>query len=159
MYSPLGQFPYQPGLDCSEKKIATLRLLPRSRYVIQDPFDLRSGKISIYHKTGFLAKTLSKTFGFEGITVLGGSATLPDDRMIDRIPGVLVPDNCGLTLVGDADCSNVGGFRADHIHGFYCYSKHACPDLIRVMLHPARLWEVLVKFTLCYAAHFTFFVE
>ena len=27
------------------------------------------------------------------------------------------------------------------------------------MHHPARLWEVLVKFTLCYAAHFTFFVE
>ena len=41
-----------------------------------------------------------------------GAPVLPDDGVVDRLAGRLVPDDDGFALVGDADRRDVGGRRA-----------------------------------------------
>src|SRR5699024_7880027 len=73
-----------------------------------------------------------------------GPGVLPDDRVVDRFAGVLVPDDRGLALVGDADRGDValaqrcpGQGQTDHLAG-------VPPDLQRIVLHPAGLRQDLL---------------
>ena len=69
---------------------------------------------------------------------LVGARVLPDDRVVDRLAGRAVPDDCRLALVGDAQRGDVARRRrpverpSDHL-------LRALPDLHRVVLDPARL--------------------
>ena len=78
---------------------------------------------------------------------------------MDRLSGILIPDDCCLTLVRDTDGRDIRRSGADHIHCFYSNPQHTCPDLVCIVLYPARLREILGKLSLRYAAHLTFFVE
>ena len=49
--------------------------------------------------------------------------------------------------------------RARFLHCLHGYTEHRGPDFIGIMLYPAWLRKILVKFTLCHAAHFSFFVK
>ena len=73
-----------------------------------------------------------------------GAGVLPDDGVVDRLAGGLVPHHRGFALVGDADGGDVvpgqvrlGQGRADHLAG-------VVPDLGGVVLHPAGLREDLL---------------
>ena len=78
---------------------------------------------------------------------------------MDRLSGILIPDDRCLTLVRDTDGRDIRRGGTDHIHCLYGNPQHTCPDLVRIVLYPARLREVLGKLSLRYAAHLTFFVE
>jgi len=67
---------------------------------------------------------------------------LPDDRVVHRLAGGLVPHQRGLTLIGDPDRGDVADVHLGEtgLHDFLC----ACPDLERIVLHPARLREDLL---------------
>jgi hypothetical protein len=67
---------------------------------------------------------------------------------VDGLAGVAIPDDGGLALVGDPDGGDIG--RADirlreHLG---CDSGLSGPDIARVVLDPAGLWENLRKFFL-----------
>ena len=53
MNFPFCQFPDQPGIYCSKEKFPILRTLSGTFYMIQDPFQFRSGKIGVRNQTGF----------------------------------------------------------------------------------------------------------
>ena len=78
---------------------------------------------------------------------------------MDRLSGILIPDDRCLTLVRDTDGRDIRCGGADHIHCLYSNPQHTCPYLVCIVLYPARLREILGKLPLSYAAHFTLFVK
>ena len=154
-----GQFPDQPGLHRAEQQLAGLGLLPRAGDVVQDPFQLGGRKVGVDDKARLLPEGFGVAAGLQLVAVGAGAPALPDDGVVDRLAGVPVPDDGGLALVGDADGGDVGGRRADLVHGRQGHPQLGGPDLVGVVLHPAGLREILGEFLLGDAAHFPRFVE
>ena len=76
------------------------------------------------------------------------AAILPDDGVVDGAAGHPIPDDRGLTLVGDADSSDLRGTRVrigdDGAHG----GNRCRPDLFGIVLDQARRRINLGKFLL-----------
>ena len=90
---------------------------------------------------------------------VGCSAALPDNCVIDRLACCTVPyDNC-FSLVCDADGSNILIGGTNILHCLARDRKLCLPDLVCVMLNPARLREILCEFLLRNAADLTLFIE
>ena len=69
MHPALGELPDQPGLHGPEKEPAFPCLLPRPVYMLQDPADLRGGKIGVNDQPRLLADRLCEALLLQGITV------------------------------------------------------------------------------------------
>ena len=119
---------------------AALGALARTRNVIEDPLDLRAGKIGVDEQAGLLLHIRAKTVGRELIADGRRAAALPDDCVIDGLAGVLVPDDRRLALVRDADAGDVRRRQAA-LFKRLAHGKHlTLKDDHRVMFHPARFW-------------------
>src|SRR5690606_7710841 len=68
---------------------------------------------------------------------------LPDDRAVDRLAGRAIPYDRRLALVGDADRRDVVAGDAGVGEGDPDDGAGVAPDLVRVVLDPAGLREVL----------------
>src|SRR5690606_19485134 len=77
------------------------------------------------------------------------AAILPDDGAVDGLAGLAVPDDHGLALVGDADGEAILGAEPGGPEGVGEGGRDALEDLGGLVLHPARLREMLGKFTRC----------
>ncbi|MNU91015.1 hypothetical protein D3C71_808950 [compost metagenome] len=89
----------------------------------------------------------------------GGAAVLPYDGPGQRAARGAFPDDGGFALVGDADGGQVGGCGAGIAQGFARHVELAVPDLVGIVLDPARTGIVLAEFALADAAHDAFAVE
>ena len=159
MNAALGQLPDQPCLNGTEQELTLLGSFSYTLYVIEDPLYLRSGEVRVDDETGLLSELVGEALLLQAVTVLGGSAALPYDRMIYRLAGRLIPYDGGLSLVGDTNTCDILCGCTDLVDRLDGYTEHARPDLLCIMLYPARLREVLCELTLCYAAHLTLLVE
>ncbi len=155
----LRQLPDQPGFHCTKKKFTLFGTFPNSIHIVQNPFQLRTGEISINYQPRLLPKRFHQPFFFQCIAVFRCTAALPYNRMINRLTCVLIPYNRCFTLVGDTDCSNIRSGGTNFVHCLHGYTKLGGPDLICIMLYPARFWKILRKFFLCHAAHLTLFIK
>jgi hypothetical protein len=68
-----------------------------------------------------------------------GAPVLPDDRVVDRLTGLAVPDHRRLALVGDAQRGNVLRRDTGRGQGLARGGELALPDLDGVVLHPAGM--------------------
>lgn len=71
------------------------------------------------------------------------SATLPYDRIVNRLTRMAIPDDGRLALIGDADAIDI--LRAQPLRNEQL-GKHfelARKDVFGIMLHPARTREYL----------------
>ena len=159
MDGPLRQLPDEPGLHGSKEQLAALCPLSGALHMIQNPFDLSSRKIGVDHQPGFLAEFFSQPLFLQGIAILRRPAALPDDGAVHRLAGIFIPDNGRLPLVRDADGRDIFCRRPDPAHGLHSHAQHTGPDLVCVMLHPARLRKILAEFPLGRAAHLPLFIE
>ena len=159
MDPPPGKLPDEPGLHGAKEQLSTLSLLPGSGDVIQDPFELGAGEVGIHHQAGLPANGFGVSGGLQLVAVGTGPAALPDDGVAHWFAGGLVPNNGGLTLVGDADSGDVGGGSSDLPHGLHGNPKLCGPDLVGVVLYPAGLGEDLGKFLLSGTAHMPLLIE
>ena len=112
----VGQLPDEPGVDRAEEQLAFLRPLARAGHVVEQPLDLRTGKIRIRHEPRLGADLVAPARFDDAVDDVGGAAALPDDGVGDRLAGLLVPDHGRLALVGDADGGNVCGRDAELAH-------------------------------------------
>ncbi len=67
---------------------------------------------------------------------IGGAAVLPDDRAVHGLAGRAVPQHHGLALVGDADGARCAAPAARQ--RLARRGQRVAPDILRVVLHPAR---------------------
>src|SRR5206468_7634468 len=73
-----------------------------------------------------------------------GAGVLPVDRVLHRLAGHPVPQHGGLALVGDADRHDVADAELRLVEGGLDDLADVAPDLLWVVLDPARPGEVLL---------------
>src|SRR5450830_1811421 len=98
-----GEFPDQPAIDGTEQQFTVARTLAAAFDVVEDPLEFGAGEIRVGNQTGGVADVVFVTIALELLADLGAATALPDNRVIDRAAGGLVPYHGGFTLVGDTD--------------------------------------------------------
>jgi hypothetical protein len=105
---------------------------------------MRAGEVGGQRQAGLAAEAVladvAAEFPAEGV----GAGVLPDDGVVDGLTGVLVPEESGLALVGDADGLDVVAGDAGLLDGSGDDLLDVGPDLVGVVLDPARLREDLL---------------
>ena len=94
-----------------KQEITSFRLFPGSRNIVQNPFDLRCGKICVDYKSGLGPEFFCQSLLYKIIAILRRSAALPDDCIIYRFPGCLIPDNCSFSLICDSNAHDILWFN------------------------------------------------
>ena len=72
---------------------------------------------------------------FRSGAVVGRAAVLPDDRAVNRLARLAIPDHDGLALVGDPERGDTA--PVDVTERFLNDRERVLPDLFRVVLDPA----------------------
>ena len=121
--------------------------------------NLGTGEVSVNDQAGLGPEGIGQALGLQGVAVLTGTAALPDDGMVNGLAGDLIPNDGGLTLVGDADGGDVCRGGAHLLHGLHSHAQLRGPDLICIVFYPAGFRKVLGELPLGDAAHFASLVE
>jgi hypothetical protein len=116
--------------------------------MIEQPADFAPGEISVDDKAGLVFDEFGPSGFFQTLTEGGGSAVLPDNRIVDRHAGLSIPNDSGFALICDAESSNVFGGQLGFRENVPRDLDLSIPDFARVMLDPAGLGEDLLKFLL-----------
>ena len=149
MHPAAGELPDEPGVHRAEEQPARLGLFSRAGHVLQNPLDLGGGEVGVHQQ----ARVVLHIGGelrvlFQRFAKRGGAPALPHDGVVNRTAGLLVPDDGGLPLVGDADAGDL-----PHVHPALSQHLHqhavlAGVYLHGVVLHPAGMGIVLGEFLL-----------
>ena len=115
----LGQIPDQPAVHGSKKQFSTFCLLSGSLYVIQDPFNLTSGEVRVRNQTGTVCDKSFQPVFFQTLNTISGPSALPYNGIVNRLPCLLIPHNCGFSLICNSDCSNIAVMRPNFPHCFH----------------------------------------
>jgi hypothetical protein len=136
------QTPQQEAIDCPAGELPALRSLPSTGNVIEYPGDLGRGKVWIEKQAGTFPNQRFGALLTQPCALFRCSAILPHYGSVDRFAGCAVPDDHRLTLVGDTECGDALGSVSGSEH-LACDCNCALPDLLGVMLDPARCRIVL----------------
>src|SRR6266852_1873910 len=138
-----GELVHKPAVDGTEAAVAAFGPGAGLRGVFQEPGELGSRKIWIEHQPGDRPGPRFEPSALQRGAAICGSPVLPHDRTVDGFAAVSQPQPSCLPLVGDSDRGN--GLRLDP--GVAECSLDAmegrAPDFVQVVLHPARLGEIL----------------
>jgi hypothetical protein len=140
---------HQPAVHGPEGHVALLLVLPHQ------PLELGGGEIGIRHEAG----AGGDEAGVELAAAIRGAPVLPDDRAMDRLAGLPVPQDRGLALVGDADRRDVAAAHARVAEGFAGGGERDPPDLLGVVLDPAGLRKMLGQLAIAAAENVSAGVE
>src|SRR6185295_13578617 len=146
-------------VDRAERQLAALGAWPRAGHVVEQPGDLGAAEVRIDDQAGALAYQALGADLLQLLALRRGAPVLPDDRVVDRLAGLPVPDDGGLALVGDADRDQVlerDGGVADRFARHFALRGE---DLLRVVLDPARLRKDLRELALRDRLRHAFLVE
>ena len=144
MHAPLGEIPDEPRIHGAEQQVARLRCFTRAFNVIQDPSDLARRKIGIGNK----ARARTDLF-HDGLVLLQlidrfrCSATLPYDRIVNRLTRMAIPHDGCLALIGNADAIDILRTQPLRNEQFGEHFELARKDVFGIMLHPTRMREYL----------------
>ena len=159
MHLTLGQIVDQPGIHRSKKKLSLFGSFSCTRYIVQDPGNLRAAEISIRYKTCAFPDHLSIACRHQFIDLWCCPPALPDNSIVNRLSRLLIPDDRRFSLVGDTNSADILPICPCHRHGFCQDSELRRPDFYRIMLYPAGLWINLGKLLLRHAADVSPLVE
>ena len=153
------QLPQQPAVHGAERQFAALGHLARAGHLIQQPAQLGGGKVRVHHQAGGLPdvgrQPVRAQLRAQGLA----AAVLPDDGVVQRLPGAPVPQHRGLALVGDADGRHRSRGNTGLGEGLARRGQLRLPDLLGVMFHPARLREDLAELALRHGHHAALVIE
>ncbi|MNE61908.1 hypothetical protein D3C80_1571550 [compost metagenome] len=142
------KLPDQPGVDGAEQQFATLGAFTGAVDIVEDPLQLGAGEIRVGDQAGGFTNVAFMAVTLELSTDLGAAAALPDNGVVHRTPGFLVPHHRGFALVGNAQRGDLGVADTRLGQGL----DHGCAlcgeNLHRVMLDPARLRVMLCELAL-----------
>ena len=103
MRPPPGQAPQQKGVDRSEAEFPRGRPRSQPGFGIEQPGQLRCGKIGVRHESGTGPDVIFQPVRAQALAAVRASAVLPDDRIVHAGARMTVPNQGGLALVRDAD--------------------------------------------------------
>ena len=143
-----GQAPQQEAVDGAEGELAGLGPRPRAGHVVEQPGDLGGREVGVDHEPGLGLDRGLQAVGLEPVAVRRRAPVLPDDGVVDRRAGLAVPDDRGFALVGDADPGERAGLEPGLGERAPDDRQGVAPDVLGVVLDPARLRVVLREFPL-----------
>ena len=142
------ELPDQPAVDGPERQLAGLGLARARRDVVEDPCDLAAGKIRVDDEAGAFADEVFVPVALQSIAVVGRAPVLPHDRVVDGSAGLSIPDDRRLALVGDADGRDISWAQVRASERLGGDGDLCGPDLIGIVLDPARTRKDLLEFPL-----------
>ena len=154
-----GQFPDQPAIHRTEQDFAPARANARARRLIQNPFDLGPGKVSVRDQARRLPDVTGQALFLECVDDTGCAPALPDDRVIDRAACLPVPKNRGFTLVGDADGRDIARVHARLGDDLHHHRILRGVNLHGIVFDPPLPWVKLRKFFLRDACNILLMIE
>ena len=77
--------------------------------MIENPLHFGAGEVRVNHQTGVVADVIFHAVTLQAFADFGGTAALPDNRVINRFAGFTFPDDGGFTLVSNTDCCDLIG--------------------------------------------------
>ena len=107
MYGALGQVPDEPGIDGSKEQFALLCACPCPFHMVENPGNLAGGKIGVGDQTGLFLDLLAVSFLQQIVDEIRRSSALPDDRRVNGLARLFIPDDRGFPLIGDANGGNI----------------------------------------------------
>ncbi len=131
------EIPEHPAVRRSEQQFAALGTLACAAHVLEDPHDLGAGEIGREGQSGDRFEALDPLGAGQPIDDLLGARVLPDDRVVDGLPGRPVPDDGGLTLVGDPDTHDIVAGDVGLGEGGPDDLLHVSPDLDADRVRPS----------------------
>ena len=111
-HSAMGQFPDQPGIQRTGIDPAAVDIPFDAFHIVDDPFDLRRGKITVYNEACFLANHVAHAF-LDLVCIFRSPPVLPDDSIVYRLSRNIVPKYYCLPLIVDSQTTDI-------IHGNLC---------------------------------------
>src|SRR5262249_57675620 len=99
--------PQQKAVDRTEGELAALGRRASTVHVVKQPGDLACGKIGIEQKSRFGGNVRFMTGAPQRIAIIRGAPILPDDRVVDRLAALAVPDHRGFPLIWNSQSTHV----------------------------------------------------
>ena len=131
------------SLNTSQESIVPKHAPRRGVDVFEQPLDLRRGEIRVEDEAGALAHEILVAPLAQVVAACGGTAVLPDKRVVDGLAARAVPGDNRLTLVGDPDRVERRAVDLGVGQRVRSDSPGHVPDLGGIVLDPARAREVL----------------
>ena len=140
MNGAAGEAPQQPAVDGADRQAG-----PRGDATFgEEPLDLGRREVRVEDEAGAVPDQAEVADGSQLIAAGRGPPVLPHDGPVERPARGAVPDDRRFPLVGDAD----GGDGVVQLIGHQRDAgRHGLPDLLGVVLHPARPRVVLGELT------------
>ena len=148
MHAPAREAPQQKAIHRAESKRTAFRRRPRARDIIQHPGELCRGEIGIGQQAGAFRQQRLMPLGAEFCAGIRGAAVLPDNGAMQAAPRSAIPKQRGFALIGNADAGDIGCAAACFLQSLTQACNGALPDILRLMLNPARGGEMLRQFHL-----------
>ena len=143
MHRAAGQPVQERAIDGAEAELAVLRALPCPLHVLEQPAQLGPAEIRVEDEARLLPDPRLFPLCFQFVTEIRGPPVLPHDGVVNRLAGLPFPEESRLALVGDADAMDVFPFRSGLAHRPSDRLERRAPDVVKVVLDPARLGEDL----------------
>mmetsp|Transcript_14704 Transcript_14704/g.43148 ORF Transcript_14704/g.43148 Transcript_14704/m.43148 type:complete len:361 (+) Transcript_14704:742-1824(+) len=142
------ELPNKPSVHGAEDGAALAGGGARARHVLKYPDDLGGREVGHDGEARVAPQAVlaPRRLGRNTVRNLLGARAVPDDSVAQWLPRLLVPDDGGLPLVGDANGTHLRRVNAGH--SFRYHLGRPLPDLERVVLHPAGLGVVLLVLAL-----------
>ena len=137
MHRAAGHLPDQPGVDGTKQELAGPGRADDVGIAIQDPADLGAGEVGVDHQTRAFANGRLETPPGHRVALRRRLPALPDDGRVHRRAGGSVPDDGGLTLVGDPDRLQIATAKACIGDRLLHDPPAGLPDLEWVLFHPS----------------------
>jgi len=146
--SAASQPSHQPRIDGPEGQRSNLRSALDLGVGLQQPAQLGGREVGVEEQAGAVANHRLKAVVLEATADVDAAPALPHDRRGDRPQGGAVPHHEGLTLVGDPDPGQrqARWLAGEDLGGAV---QHRLPDLLGIVLDPARLGEMLGDLAVC----------
>src|SRR5215470_5060016 len=137
------ELPDEPGIDGPERQLAAGGALGGARDVLEEPAELRAGEVRVEDESRLATDDVFHAARPELVAEGRRAPVLPHDRPVDRATGPPVPEDGRLALVRDAERGDVAPTDTRAPTRLTQHAERDPPDLLRVMLDPARPRVVL----------------
>jgi len=154
-----GEVPDAPGVHVSEQQITRVRAIGEAVDVVEHPARLGTREVRRKRQAGLTAEAVLAPVARELVDEAIRARVLPHDRVHHRLARVAIPHDGGLALVRDAQAGDVGRARSGRVERLLHHLLRALPDLVGVVLDPARLRVDLLVLLLRHADHSATVVE
>ena len=98
-----GELPEEVRIDVAEENFTRFGALACAWNVIQHPANLQAAEVGGERQAGLCPKPIGSAVALQIGNVRANPGVLPDQRIVNGLPGRPVPEYCRLALVSDAD--------------------------------------------------------